>query len=390
MRRREFLHTIVGAAPVLYAACAGEGGGDPGVVLPAPPSGGFERGTMEGIVDFAGEGNAMLDAPFGAGLDGRLYSDLSTLTADTLITPNDRFYIRTRYPDQLDTNAPWKIRISGHVDAPKELALDELSPLVQPMGVHLLECSGNGGFGRFGLLSAAEWAGIPLAAVLERAGVTERATRVLISGFDMHSQSSERSIAGASWIFTFDDLRDAFLATEMNGEPLPRDHGAPLRLLNPGWYGCTQVKWLDAIELVDEEAPATSQMQEFAARTHQIGVPLLARDYRPARIHVAAMPVRVEKWRVDGALIYRIVGVMWGGTMPTDKLIIRMNPGDSFERVTISPAPATHETWTLWSHPFKPPAPGTYELELNIDDPLIPKQRLDSRYYVRAVEITEI
>src|SRR6185436_10905211 len=134
------------------------------------------------------------------------------------------------------------------------------------------------------------------------------ATRVLVSGFDDHSQPSTHSTAGASWIFTLAELAEtgAFLATRMNGEPLPRDHGFPLRLVVPGWYGCTCIKWVDAISFVDDDALATSQMQEFASRTMQNGMPALARDYLPAEIDQAAMPVRVEEWNVGGRLAYRV------------------------------------------------------------------------------------
>ncbi len=97
-----------------------------------------------------------------------------------------------------------------------------------------------------------------------------KATRVLVSGFDDHSQPSRSSVAGASWIFTFEQLEaaGAFLATEMNGKPLSPDHGFPVRLVVPRWYGCACIKWVNEILLVDEEAPVTSQMREFAGRGH--------------------------------------------------------------------------------------------------------------------------
>ena len=88
----------------------------------------------------------------------------------------------------------------------------------------------------------------------------------------------------------------AFLATEMNGESLTRDHGAPVRLVVPGWYGCVCIKWVDEVTLLGEGAATTSQMREFASRTMQQGVPELVKDYRPAFIEQAAMPIRVEKW----------------------------------------------------------------------------------------------
>ena len=116
----------------------------------------------------------------------------------------------------------------------------------------------------------------------------------------------------------------------MNGAPLTRDHGFPVRLIVPGWYGCSCIKWVDRIDLVPDDAPATTQMQEFAARTHQDiataagrRTPPLARDFIPAVIDTAAMPVRVEKWIVDGRLAYRITGIIWGGSKPTNALSIR-------------------------------------------------------------------
>ena len=68
-----------------------------------------------------------------------------------------------------------------------------------------------------------------------------------------------------------DQIREsrAFLATGMNGAPLGPDHGFPLRLVVPGWYGCTAIKWVNEIALLDDTAPATDQMREYAGRTHQ-------------------------------------------------------------------------------------------------------------------------
>ncbi len=113
----------------------------------------------------------------------------------------------------------------------------------------------------------------------------------------------------------------------MNGQPLTPDHGAPVRLVVPGWYGCAWIKWVNEIRWVTDDEPATSQMREFAGRTHQEGQPALARDYRRRRaIDTAAMPMRVEQRRVDGATEYRVVGIVWGGTAPVDRLVIALRP----------------------------------------------------------------
>lgn len=345
-----------------------------------------------GVVPFTDERGA-LEVATGEGLDGRLYTDLSKLRPDALVTANDTFYIRTRYPDLLDPNAPWKIAVSGLVDAPFDLTLDMLAPNVKKdVGPYVLECSGNGSFAGFGLLSAARWSGVLMSDVLAMVKPTSAAKRILVSGFDGHSKPSERSTPGASWIFTFDQLTaaGAFLATEMNGVALPKDHGFPIRLFVPNWYGCTCIKWVDAITLVDDDAPATSQMQEFAARTHQNGTPALAREYLPATMDQAAMPVRIEKWRVNGAVVHRVTGIMWGGYRVTDKLMIRFRDDEPWVRVAPPPQPTTNTTWTPWTHEWRPSRTGDYAITLRIDDATIPQRRLDVGFYRRHTTVTEV
>jgi hypothetical protein len=208
----------------------------------------------------------------------------------------------------------------------------------------------------------------------------------------MHSEPSTKSSPGASWVFTFDQLTEfgAFLATELDGIPLPKDHGYPVRLVMPRWYGCACAKWVNEVVLVGDDEPATAQMQEFASRTHQDGVPALAKDYKAASIDQAAMPTRIEKWRLDGRLVYRVIGLMWGGYETTDKLVIRFQAGEPFVPVSVCPAQRTNETWTLWSHVWSPPGPGSYEIRLRVDDARIVQRRLDAGFYARTVDITDV
>jgi hypothetical protein len=205
---------------------------------------------------------------------------------------------------------------------------------------------------------------------------------------------SKTSVPGASWIFSRDDLNRALLAVRMNEVRLSRDHGSPVRLIVPGWYGCACVKWVTAIDVVEDDAVATSQMREFAGRTHQpfeqAAPDLRAREYVPAVIDTAAMPVRVEKWIADGRIFYRIIGIVWGGSKPTNALSIRFRPGQPWVRVDNCPLPASTLTWSLWSHTWRPSAPGRHQIVLRVDDPSIRTRRLDVFFYVRDVEIDEI
>jgi hypothetical protein len=176
----------------------------------------------------------------------------------------------------------------------------------------------------------------------------------------------------------------------MNGAPLPRDHGSPVRLIVPGWYGCACIKWVDRVDLVPDDAAATPQMIEFARRTHQQGQPALAREFTPAVIDAAAMPVRVEKWTAAGRIVYRIVGIVWGGSKPTNALQIRFKSIQPWVAVDDCPMPATSTNWALWSHVWRPEAPGRYEIVLRVNDPAVRTRRLDIFFYTREVQIEEV
>jgi DMSO/TMAO reductase YedYZ molybdopterin-dependent catalytic subunit len=330
----------------------------------------------------------------GDGLDARLFTDLSEVRNSQSAIRNEEFFVRTAAPKALP--AAWSLTVSGLVQAPASLALRDLEPLASTSGRFLMECSGNSDPSNFGLISTADWDGVPLAALLDRIKPSSGASRVMVSGVDDMSATPRTSVPGASWIFTRDELQRAMLAVRMNGAPLPRDHGFPVRLIVPGWYGCSCIKWVDRIELVPDEAPATTQMQEFAARTHQdIGqlrahTPPLARDFVPAVIDTAAMPVRVEKWLVDGRISYRITGIIWGGSKPTNALSIRFKASEPWVRVDDCAMPASTLTWSLWSHTWRPAAPDRYQIVLRVDDSAIRTRRLDLFFYVREIVVDEI
>ena len=337
----------------------------------------------------------------GAGLDARLFTDLSTLGAQStiksaqstiesaqstiesairnpqsaMLTPADRFYIRTAVP-------------RAAASAPPGVDFTRLERARVRIGPTLMECAGNADPSNFGLISAATWGGYRMDAMIERLRGPER-SRVLVSGLD-DPGPSRTSVPGASWIFLREELERAVLAVEMNDAPLAPHHGAPMRLVVPGWYGCACIKWVNEIELVADDVPATSQMREFAARTHQDPAARLASDFSPAVIDTAAMPVRVEKWLIDGRIAYRITGIIWGGSTPTNALSIRFRSNQPWVPVDLCPVPASTLTWSLWSHVWRPDARGRYQIVLRVDDPTIRTRRLDIFFYVREIQIDEV
>ncbi len=351
----------------------------------------FAKGRLLGTIAFTGEAKVPMDTALGSELDGRMYTDLSALSPENRVTPTEKFYIRTRASELLDTLKAWRVSVGGLAARPFELGIEELRKMAKPRGMHLMECAGNTRSVHFGMMSVADWGGAPLSELVESAKPKPATTRVLISGFDTYATKSASSVPGASWIFTLEELRtsQAFLATEMNGSALTKDHGAPVRLVIPGWYGCACIKWVNEIAFTAETVAATSQMQEYAARTMQTGVPQFAREYKPATVDAAAMPIRVEKWAVEEKIKYRVVGIVWGGSGAVKNLEIRFNPEEDYVPVENLEQTAQNP-WSFWTHAWTPQQAGTYMIRLRVKDPGAIARRLDLGYYMRKVEITEI
>lgn len=435
INRRRFIRHSMGAGVFLFVGCSPDGdggGGDGGDALGFLPNDGalpppdgtngpdmgalgdgplpdvplepdmappvmcddpWAGGDLRSVLQFTNGDNPTYHQRLGRGWDGRLYFDLGQLERGNLLTPNDQFFVRTLYPDTLDPNtADWSIQINGLVDTPVEFDVSEIANAAEPKGGFVLECSGNGDFSQFGLLSAARWDGVPLMDVInERVNVSPGAVAVKVRGYDNHSTPSNggHSTPGAAWIYTFDQIEqfDGFLATKMNGVTVPPDHGFPVRMYMPGWYGCSCIKWVDEITLVGPDEPSTGQMMEFASRTHQRGVPRLARDFLPASMDQAAMPVRIEQWSVDGEDVFRVVGILWGGYAVTDALEVRFNFGEDWQPVDTCPPMTANQPWTLWEHVWRPQGPGTYTIRCRINDAFTPQKRLDIGFYDRTVRL---
>jgi DMSO/TMAO reductase YedYZ molybdopterin-dependent catalytic subunit len=350
-----------------------------------------DGGSVVGLVPFSGEGRPPMGETIGSELDGRLFTDLSTLTPENPVTPAGNFFIRTRASRLLDTSSPWTIHMNGLIEKPITLSAAALAKKARPMGSHLMECSGNPRSAHYGMLSVAAWDGVLLEEILQMARPQRLGVRVLISGFDRYQEESMTSEPGASWIFSPDQLLSskAFLATRMNGQPLRSDHGAPVRLVVPGWYGCVCIKWVNQIDFVPDDAPATSQMQEYAGRTMQMGVPSLARDYRPATVDLAAMPTRIEKRLVGGKIRYYVAGIQWGSLAPSQGMELRFDPEQKSGTVGVIPPPHG-ENWCFWSYQWNPPAIGKFTIRLRLHAEKIGAMKLNSGYYDRSVDIGEI
>jgi DMSO/TMAO reductase YedYZ molybdopterin-dependent catalytic subunit len=415
--------------PLMDSTSSGGPGIQPGEPLAITPSGmlldtdfpdPFARGLFVGYLSFHSDDEDSFRQPFyrnsGGGHDARLCIDVaSLLTPEGRLTPSDQFFIRTEYPDKLRPPSDWKIKVHGEVKQAQQLSLKSLESFVEPKGPVLLECSGNAPLLKFGLLSVADWAGVPLERVIKIAQPTAKAKAVLIGGFDDDSNLPDRgppyhthSWPTCSWVFPIEQLVHfgAFLATRMNGQPLPKNHGAPVRLIIPGWYGCSEVKWVNEIKFVDEQQKATWQMLEFSDRTnqdisrgrqpgfrHPFG-PALAKDYRAATIDQAALPVRVEQWNLGGKIVYRIVGITWGGPVRSEKLKIQFTgrkAASPWAPLDFCKAATSNSQYGIWMHTFTPPKKGYYRIHVRLQDTKVNHgRRLQGGEYDRRVFIPEV
>ncbi len=365
------------------AAALGLLGGTACATLPAP------RGELVEILAFTDDGDRARGVRLVSGLDGRLCTDLSVLdgqAGDSPVISTEDFFIRSFAPPDLDRRRP--IGFEGRIERPGELAVSWLRDQARDQGQVLLECSGNPRAMAFGLLGSATWGGVELLPLVEQAGPLPGTWGVRVVGHD-HDSAKRGSVPGASWLFSFEELllARAFLATTMNGQELPVDHGFPVRLMVPGSYGCCCIKWLDRIEVVGPDEAPTGQMLEFAGRTLQDSVPELAREFRPPTIPHTAMPIRVERWRYRGQDEFRIIGLEWGGDGPTDALQICGNGQDLWFPVHSLGARSTQRTWSIWTHTWRPLGSGPRTIRLRYGDTGLRQAKLRHRLYDRTVEI---
>jgi len=99
--------------------------------------------------------------------------------------------------------------------------------------------------------------------------------------------------------------------------------------------------------------------------------------------------VRIEKWRIASKIKYRVIGILWGGSEPAQRLEIRFNPEENYVPVD-NLHQATNDPWTLWRHTWTPEVPGSYLIRLRLAEPKVRTRRLDTGFYVREVEVSEL
>jgi DMSO/TMAO reductase YedYZ molybdopterin-dependent catalytic subunit len=264
----------------------------------------------------------------------------------TFDTPNDLFFVRSHLALPADVSTPWTLTIDGEVTRPVTLRLDDIRRMRAERRSATIECAGNGR-GRLelpttsgvqwglGAVSTATWTGVPLAALLERAGVQpsalhfwmEAADRSPIPATPLFLRSIPREIA----------LGEAFVAYEMNGQALPLLHGGPLRLVVPRWYGMASTKWLTHVH-----ARAKESDNHFMARGYKYGDGSAVELMRVKSLITA--PLEGERVNIGTT---RVTGVAWTGTGTVERVELSSDGGRTWQQARFT-SEARPGTWRLW------------------------------------------
>jgi DMSO/TMAO reductase YedYZ molybdopterin-dependent catalytic subunit len=276
------------------------------------------------------------------------------------ITPIGLHYLLIHFDiPQVDAGT-WRLRLGGLVDRPLELSLDELKARDARTVAVTLECAGNGRAltsprwqSQPWLLEAvgtAEWTGTPLAPLLEEAGVQPSAVEVLFTGLDRGIQGGvdqhyQRSLR------LEDALREELLlAYAINGQPLPPQHGYPLRLLVPGWYGMTHVKWLDSIMVVDEPFDGYQQTTGYHIRSteDEPGEPV-TRMLPRSLVAPPGIPDFATRTRFLDVGPCTLQGRAWSGHAPIERVEVSTDGAATWNDATLG-APISDFAWRGWTY----------------------------------------
>ena len=286
------------------------------------------------------------------------------------VTPVGLHYLLIHYDIPAVDPDAWTLTIGGRVASPLRLTLDDLRARPAVELTATMECAGNG---RARLdprpvsqpwlneaVGTARWRGVALADLLAEASPLDDAVEIVFTGLDRGvekelEQEFQRSLA-------LPDAADAVLAYEMNGAPLAPQHGFPLRLVVPGWYGMTNVKWLRAIELVDRPFDGFQQAAAYRFRVDEDdeGTPLTRMAPR-ALMLPPGIPEFFTRARTLRHGEVELTGRAWSGHAPIAGVEVSDDGGLAWSEADLGDD-AGRWAWRSWRHTWHPRAPGEYVL----------------------------
>jgi len=310
------------------------------------------------------------------------------------VTPTGMHYLLIHFDiPEVDLN-DWSLKIGGLVNQPANLSLDDIKKLPSRTEVVTMECAGNGralfsprSVSQPWLLEAvgtAEWTGTSLKGVLEAVGVQKEAVEILFTGVDRGIQGEE--IQDYQRSLTIDEATrdEVMLVYEMNGRPLEPQHGYPLRLIVPGWYGMTSVKWLDRIEAVAEPFNGYQMhaTYRYAQTADDPGEPVDLMRVRALMVP-PGIPDFLTRTRLLEAGQVTLTGRAWSGRASISRVEVSTDGGASWSDAQLAPEQSQF-AWRGWSSQWNA-TPGNHKLLVRATDSNGNRQPVEPEWNIQGM-----
>ncbi len=279
------------------------------------------------------------------------------------ITPNAKVFNVGHYgvpkPEPPDA---WRLEISGLVKHPVTLSLADLKARKSKRIIATLECSGNGSSPGFvGAVGNVEWTGVPLAALLKDCGLRERAIEIVFFGADEklekirekdYLQNFARSLSVGDA-----QREDVLLAYAMNGEPLSQEHGAPVRLIVPGWFGIAWVKWLKRIEVTDRRFMGKFMARDYVTiRGEERDGQTIWRETSVGPIDVKSICARAVRVKAG---VVRFTGAAWSDGTAVERVELQIDNGP-WKAARLERKKQARYGWVFWTYDWESAPPGEH------------------------------
>lgn len=296
---------------------------------------------------------------------------LDVRTIDGPFTPKDQFFTTQHYGHPEIDPAAYRLKVTGLVNKPLSLSLDALRGMRRVELIAGFECSGNRRPLQ-GLSSNARWTGVPLRAVLDQAGVKDTAKEFVFFGADHGKEEVEfrtqkyevdqqfgRSLSREKALSP-----EPMLAYALNGEPLTKHQGSPLRLLVPGWYGVANVKWLSHIHLQEDQYLGKYQARWYRTlRGEMIDGEVRWKESAVTHMQLKSFIARVTK---DGNG-HKVLGVILNDGTPIKSVEVKIDDGQ-WQPATIDPATTSKYSWKLFTYTWTGATRGEHTLVSRVTD----------------------
>ena len=286
------------------------------------------------------------------------------------VTPTRLFFVRNHFDVPATDAATWELKIEGLVERPQSWTFATLAAMPQHSVFATVECAGNGrsflhektsgvqwGAGAIG---HAEWTGVRLRDLLWSAGVKPSATEIVFEGADRGTEPDHPDPMYFSRSLPVEKALDGdtLIALRMNGDWLEPNHGAPMRLFVPGWYGVASVKWLRTMRVIDHAYPGYFQTVKYTVRK-PVGGELRLVPLGPAIVKSEIL--QPAAGTSLGIGVNRIAGLAWGGEKRVTRVEVSTNGGESWESARLTGLQQPY-SWCQWEYLWTVTAPGNYTL----------------------------